>query len=689
MGRRRNRRRGDPQWRARKGRAIVQDARVQVQRQPTDGDAGVSATLARALAAHQAGRYAEAEAAYGERLAAAADDAVALHGLGLLRHQQGRGAEAAALIGRAIAAGLGGATPHANLAAVRLAGGDPAGAAAAAAAALALDPEHYGALLNLGLAAEAPGDWPRARAALERAAARRPGDATALDALLRVLDRAGDAPAALALRAARWRDRPGDAGLALEFGRACHREGRLAEALDALEAAVAPARPADEALLMHAVAALDLGEVALSMRSYDRLLASRPDYAEADSNRLIALQHDPAATPEALHAAHRAWARRHAPDSLEEPLPRPATDAPRRLAFVSPRLHEGPVATFLEPLLQALDRGRFELWFYSGSAHADAATARLRAMADGWCEAWRLDDAALCERLRADRIDVLFDLSGHAPAHRLRALARRAAPVQVCWLDYFCTTGVAALDWYYSDAGLSPEGGPQRYSERLLRLPAGRLCYAPPAGAPAVAPRGGGPLRFASFNRLSKLDDAVAAAWSRILAAAPGSVLRLRGFGLDDPRTRAFVQSRRFAPHGIGPERIEFEGYGTHAQAMAAWGEVDVALDPFPFSGCATTCDALWMGVPVVTRAGDTLVSRQSAALLQQAGLPELVATDWDDYVRRALALAGDAPRRARLRTELRERARGGFGDAARFARDFEHALLACWREAPARRAPA
>ena len=433
---------------------------------------------------------------------------------------------------------------------------------------------------------------------------------------------------------------------------------------------------------MHAVAALDLGEVALSLRSYERLLAARPDYAEADSNRLIALQHDPAATPEALHAAHRAWAQRHAPDSLQEPLPRPATGAPRRLGFVSPRLHEGPVATFLEPLLQALDRGRFELWFYSGSSHADAATARLRALADGWCEAWRLDDTALCERLRADRIDVLFDLSGHAPAHRLRALARRAAPVQVCWLDYFCTTGVAALDWYYSDAGLSPEGGPQRYSERLLRLPAGRLCYAPPAGTPAVAPRGAGPLRFASFNRVSKLDDAVAAAWSRILAAMPGSVLRLRGFGLDDPRTRAFVHSRRFAPHGIGPERIEFEGYGTHAQAMASLGGVDVALDPFPFSGCATTCDALWMGVPVVTRAGDTLVSRQSAALLGQVGLDDLIATDWDGYVERALALGRDGARRAQLRSGLRERALAGFANPVRFARAFEHALESCWAAA-------
>jgi len=685
---RRRNRRGGPDERAREGRAIVQDARVQVQRRPTSGARRVSDALARALAAHRAGLEAEAEGAYLECLAQAAQDPVALHGLGLLRHQQGRWSEAQALILQAIALGLPGAAPHANLSAVRLAGGDAAGALAAAGAALAREPAHFGALSNFALAAEEIRDWPRARAALERALATRPGDPGATAALLRVLDGSGDVAAALALRGARHRDHPGDPQLALDWGRACHRAGRLAEAVAALALAAAPADASDDALLLHAVAALDLGEADDSLRAYDRLLARRPDYAEADSNRLIALQHHPGAEPVALHAAHRAWALRHAPDDVQQVLPAAAGTSPRRLAFMSPRLHEGPVATFLEPLLRELDRTRFEVRLYSGSAHADAASARLRGLADGWCEAWRLDDAALVERLRGDRIDVLFELSGHAPAHRLRALARRAAPVQVCWLDYFCTTGLAAIDWYYSDAGLSPDGGPQRYSERLLRLPAGRLCYLPPADAPPVAVRASRPLRLGSFNRLSKLNDEVAAAWSRILAALPGSVLRLKAHGLDDPQTRAWVHARRFAPHGIGPERLEFEGHGSHAEAMAAWNAIDVALDPFPFSGCATTCDALWMGVPVVTRTGDTLLSRQSAALLGQAGLPELVAQDWDDYVRRAVELGRDAPRRAQLQAGLRERARAGFADAPRFARAFEDAIESCWRAAWSSAAP-
>ena len=642
----------------------------------------MSDALARALAAHRAGRVAEAEGAYLDRLAQAAQDPVALHGLGLLRHQQGRWAEAQGLIAQAIALGLPGAAPHANLAAVRLAAGDATGALAAAEAALARDPVHFGALYNLALAADEPATG-RARA--RRSNARwRPGPAT---------PRQRQPCCAYSTAAATWqprwrcvaratRDHPGDPQLALDWGRACHRAGRLAEALDVLALAAAPTDASDDALLQHAVAALDLGEVDDSLRAYDRLLARRPDYAEADSNRLIALQHRADAEPVALHAAHRAWASRHAPDALQQALPAAAGSSPRRLGFMSPRLHEGPVATFLEPLLRELDRTRFEVRLYSGSAHVDAASARLRGLADGWCEAWRLDDAALVDRLRADRIDVLFELSGHAPAHRLRALARRAAPVQVCWLDYFCTTGLAAIDWYYSDAGLSPEGGPQRYSERLLRLPAGRLCYLPPADAPPVAVRPPRPLRLGSFNRLSKLNDEVAAAWSHILAALPGSVLRLKAHGLDDPRTRAWVHARRFAPHGIGPERLEFEGHGSHGEAMAAWNAVDVALDPFPFSGCATTCDALWMGVPVVTRAGATLLSRQSAALLGQAGLQELVAQDWDDYVRLAVELGRDAPRRAQLHAGLRERARAGFADAPRFARAFEDAIESCWRAA-------
>ena len=474
---------------------------------------------------------------------------MALHGLGLLRHQQGRWAEAQGLIAQAIALGLPGAAPHANLAAVRLAAGDAAGALAAAEAALARDPAHFGALYNLGLAAEESRDWPRARAALERALATRPGDAAATAALLRVLDRSGDVAAALALRGARHRDHPGDPQLALAWGRACHRAGRLAEALDALALAAAPADASDDALLQHAVAALDLGEVDASLRAYDRLLARRPDYAEADSNRLIALQHHPRMrSPSALHAgaprlgaaprarclaagaARGGWIVAAAPGlHVAAPARGAGRDLPRAAAAgTGPRALRGP----------ALQR----------FSHVDAASARLRGLADGWCEAWRLDDAALVERLRADRIDVLFELSGHAPAHRLRALARRAAPVQVCWLDYFCTTGLAAIDWYYSDAGLSPEGGPQRYSERLLRLPAGRLCYLPPADAPPVAVRPPRPLRLGSFNRLSKLNDEVAAAWSHILAALPGSVLRLKAHGLDDPRTRAWVHAAALRP---------------------------------------------------------------------------------------------------------------------------------------------
>ncbi|MFT3791621.1 MAG: hypothetical protein QM741_11210 [Rudaea sp.] len=424
------------------------------------------------------------------------------------------------------------------------------------------------------------------------------------------------------------------------------------------------------------------GEAAASVEEYRRIVDIVPGDAIAHDALLIAMQHDAAISADAIADAHRAWAAKHMPRVAPRwtaQTPHADPDRPLRIGWLSPRFFSGLVADFFLPVLERFDRREAKHVLYDLGGVDDAATVRFRAAADEWRRVDDLDDAALCEAIRADRIDVLVELSGHSPGNRLRALARRPAPVQATWLDYFHSTGTDAVDVLISDAVLSPPSFAHRYSERVLALPSGRLCWSPPADAPEVAPRETAPLRFASFNRVNKINDDVLAAWSRILAGVPQSVLRLkaRAFDVADDRTYFLA---RCAKHGIAAERLELLGYGSHAQALADYADVDIALDPFPFSGCATSLDALWMGVPVVTRIGETMVSRQSASLLTALGLEELIAKNADDYVRCAIGLADDAARRRELRVTLRERVRGRLCDADRHARELSAALREAWR---------
>ncbi len=354
-------------------------------------------------------------------------------------------------------------------------------------------------------------------------------------------------------------------------------------------------------------------------------------------------------------------------------------ERPLRVGWISPRFFEGLVGNFFLPVLRELDRASMAHVLYGNGAIEDATSRALRDAADGWHRIDMLDDAALCERIRADRIDVLVEMSGHSPGNRLRALASRPAPVKINWLDYFHSTGTHAVDVMITDAMLTPPESRANYTEHVIRLPSGRLCYTPPANAPAIDERATGPLRFCSFNRVDKLNDRVLACWSRILANVPGSVLRLkaRAFDGDDDR-RHFLG--RAARHGIGESQLELLGYGDHADALRAYADCDIALDPFPFSGCATSFDALWMGLPVVTRIGDTMVGRQTASILHSLDLDECIAADEDEYVAIAIALAAEHARRGAVRASLRERMRERVCDVARHARELGDALREAWR---------
>jgi len=427
---------------------------------------------------------------------------------------------------------------------------------------------------------------------------------------------------------------------------------------------------------IRATALVDRGDVERGLALFAELLH---DADAATAARYLVLMHyDPAATNDALFASLHAFAQTHLP-RFGAPFTRSIDRNARRrlrIGWLSPRFAEGPVASFLPGVLEAFDRTRHRHLLISLQPSRDEATARFEALADEWIVLSGLDDAALLQRLRALELDVLVDLAGHSTANRIGVVAQRIAPRQVSWLDWFDTTAVPTMDAWIGDAWLTPEDSTQRYTERVVRLPSGRFCYSPPLEAPPASYAGDGAIVFASFNRLAKLNAEVVAAWASILRRVPGSRLELGARLLGDEATRDYTRER-FAAHGIEPDRLGLNGQRTYAELLAAYRSVDIALDPFPFSGCTTTCDALYMGAALVARTGETFVSRQSASLLQRLGREEWIARDTADYVERAVAVAAEVESLRAVRETQRRDVVARLCDASAQARDFAAALEA------------
>ena len=512
------------------------------------------------------------------------------------------------------------------------------------------------------------------------AAARQPtllDDPTALAATLTDFGAAGAQDACVELLRARAVRHPHDYRAALALASALHGLGRPSEALPWAMRAHELHPHERQPIEMRAAALIDRGDVEAGLALYRELLA-RGDDRETAARHLVLMHYDPAQTNESLFAALRSFAERHLPASGRSFAARRERNpqGPLRIGWLSPRFAAGPVAVFLTGLLRTFDRSRHRHLLIALQPGGDAATAQLRGLADEWFDVAGLDDATLLQRLRALELDVLIDLAGHSTANRLAVVAERVAPLQVSWLDWFDTTAAPAMDAWISDAWLTPADSTQRFTERVVRLPTGRFCYTPPDGAPPPTRGGDGPVVFASFNRLAKLNAEVLACWTAILERVPGSSLHLAARLLDDPATRAHTLER-FAERGIPADRLRLSGQRPYASLLAAYRDVDIALDPFPFSGCTTTCDALYMGCAVVTWPGETFVSRQSASLLWRLGRKEWIARDRADYVERAVAAANAVATLRADRAALRETVVARLADAARHAHEFAEALAA------------
>lgn len=421
------------------------------------------------------------------------------------------------------------------------------------------------------------------------------------------------------------------------------------------------------------------GEAKMAMLDLHRLAKLFPEQHAVGRSYLTMMQYVPGISAHDVAEAHRGWAKTHMPNAATfAPGARADRGDVLRVGWLSPSFCPGLVSDLLLPALRHLKLEKLTLVLYDSGRHPPNTTNAFRDVADEWYSVASLDDAALDKRIRDDRIDILIELSGHSLGNRLRALASHPATVQISWLDYFHSTGSTAIDVFLSDSVISPPSLEHHYSERIMRLPSGRLCFSPPSDAPLVCDRHDIKVRFASFNRLNKLNDEVLEAWSEILNRVPHSVLRLKARPLNGFDDRQYLL-QRFSRFGIVESQLELQGFGTPPQVFREYVDVDIALDPFPFSGCLTTFDALWMGVPVITRICDTAVSRQSASLITSIGLTDLISSTTQGYVNAAIELAGDKIRLSGYRSSLREATRTAVCDSRRHATELCNALRLVW----------
>jgi len=430
------------------------------------------------------------------------------------------------------------------------------------------------------------------------------------------------------------------------------------------------------------------GKLPEAVVEYRKTIALAFEWMEAHSRLLFVMLHDPGCSPREVFQEHMMWAQKFA-----DPItPFPAQhsnlrDPDRRLrvGYISTDIRDTSIMFFIEPLLANHDHGSFEITLYADAPDADATTARAKTYADRWRDIAGLRDEQIARQVHEDQIDVLIELSGHNGSHLLRVMARKPAPVQVSYLGYAHSTGVRAIDYRIVDQYSDPPGMTEAFNaERLVRLPRSNWVYRPPADAPAVAPApcvANGYVTFGSFNMLPKITPQVVELWSKILAGVADSRLVLKSPGYSDPPTRErYIQM--FVSHGIDPSRLTFlDRTPARADHLAQYGLMDIALDPFPYNGTTTTCEALWMGVPAIVLSGRTHADRVGISLLTNVGLPELIARKPDDYVRIATELANDRQRLVDLRATLRERMEHSpLRDEQGFARDMESQYRTMWR---------
>jgi|CXWL01.1.fsa_nt_gi predicted O-linked N-acetylglucosamine transferase (SPINDLY family) len=442
----------------------------------------------------------------------------------------------------------------------------------------------------------------------------------------------------------------------------------------------------------HALAANNLGNVLLAQSRPEEAIGCflraqelDPDFAGAYSNVLFALNFVTDKSPDTIAEAHRHWGEMRAAPLAQGRSVKGTSVSDRRLrvGYVSGDFRAHSVSLFIEPVLEFHDRRKFEVFCYSDAIAPDEITSRLRALADNWINLTGINDESAAARIRQDGIDVLVDLAGHTGANRLLMFAREPSPIQVTWLGYPNTTGMKAMNYRLTDALADPPGLTERfYSETLARMPDSLWCYRPDGSAPQVNPLPAlakGYVTFGSFNNFAKVTKWTRSLWARLMKGVPGSKLLI--VGVPEGEIRARIREE-FISQGIDPVRLSLSPRLSRQEFFRYHHDVDIALDPHPFQGGTTTCETLWMGVPVISMAGNAFASRAGVSLLSNVGLGEFVARDAGQYVSIAKHWAESLPRLAALRGGLRSRmAKSPLTDGARFTANLEVLYRRMWRD--------
>jgi protein O-GlcNAc transferase len=548
---------------------------------------------------------------------------------------------------------------------------------------LAVDSTYTQAWNNLGILHKSAGRLGDAVNAFRAAIAQRPDYAEAYNNLGLALGEAERLPEAVAALekaiALKARFKEPHVNLAAVLARS----GQLDRAIEVAQAAIEIDPTSDAAHQNWGNALKDRGELDAAFEHYRQAVALNHEGPLLHSNLLISMHYHPDYSPARLLAEHREWAERHE-DPLRAAIKPHANrrDEKRRIriAYISPDFISHAIARFLLPIFRNRDRAQFELVCYCDVPKPDATTLVFRELADVWRNVAGMSDPAVAEIIRADEVDILVDLAAHAARNRLLVFARKPCPVQVTYLAYSSTTGLRSMDYRITDPYMDPPDRDESvYSERSVRLPKTYWCCAAPDVSVQVNPLPAltnGHVTFGCLNSFCKASRPALDAWADIMRQVPGSKLIL----FAHPGSHRERTQEHFARAGVAAERVSFVGTQSLEKYFGTYNQIDLALDPFPFNGGTTTCDCLWMGVPVVTFPGETAVSRGGLSLMSNVGLPQFIGRSRDDYIRIAVETARDLPALARVRAKLRGQLEASpVMDHQRFARDLEKLYRQMW----------
>jgi len=474
----------------------------------------------------------------------------------------------------------------------------------------------------------------------------------------------------------------------LNLGQACSQMKLYEEAVQSYNTAISLAPQSHVVYKNLGFVLTGQGKVEEAIKSYRKALDIKPDYDQAHSNLAYALNYLPDCDADTLYAEHRRWESCQIPKALSVADHDNSPDPERilRVGYLSADFRRHSVACFFEPLLDCHNAQEVTTFCYANVEKPDAVTERLHSKADFWRDVSAMSDDEAAGLIRSDGIDILVDLAGHTGGNRLLVAARKPAPVQVACIGYPVTTGLCAIDYRITDEWVDPPGmTEQYYTESLLRIEHGQHCYRPPEDSPdpVSSPEEiNGFITFGTFNGLPKINRTVIRAWAAILETIPDSRLLIKNGSLGDPGTCRYVISL-LGEAGIDPARVDLHGLvNSFEEHLACYGRMDISLDTFPYNGVTTTCEALWMGVPVITMTGDMPACRYGESLLNQVGLSDFIASDVDSYIRIAVGLAADRPLRSRLRKELRTRMQDSpLCDVPAYVARIEAAYRQVWRD--------